>query len=75
MTCQCARVTAADVAACDAKAHCCAGARIVCEHFCRAQKDKWTGKVADTAPPSDAGSSLDELYDGLNDSDDADLRP
>jgi hypothetical protein len=57
--CQCAHTTAPDVAACDAKTHCCGSARIVCEHFCKAKKDKWTGKFVDSPPP-DTGSSLDE---------------
>ena len=64
MTCQCARGTAENVAACDAKAHCCASARIVCGHFCGAKKGKWTGKVVEPAPPPDAGTSFDDLYDG-----------
>jgi hypothetical protein len=65
MTCQCTHGTAAGVAACDATAHCCGSARVVCEHFCAAKKEKWTGKVVDDAPPADAPSSLDEQpYDG-----------
>jgi hypothetical protein len=67
MTCQCAHATAPDVAACDAKTHCCGSTRIVCEHFCRAKKDKWTGKVVDAIPPSDAGSLVDQPSDDETD--------
>jgi hypothetical protein len=35
----------------------------VCEHFCEGKKGKWTGKLAEPAPPSAAGKSLRDLYD------------
>ena len=65
MTCQCAQGSAENVAACEAKTHCCAAARIVCEHFCSGKKGKWTGKAADTPPPSDGDGygGLDEPPD------------
>jgi hypothetical protein len=70
ITCQCAKGLAEHVAACDAKTHCCGGARVVCEHFCVGKKGKWTGKVAESAPPArDSSPSLRELYgDGDGDS-------
>ncbi len=76
MNCQCTRTTAPDVAACDAKAHCCAPPRVVCEHFCGEKKEKWSGKVL-ASPPPDLGSLLDEpsADDELNDSPDDDLEP
>lgn len=73
MTCQCAHGTAENVSACDAKTHCCGSARIVCEHFCSGKKGKWTGKAVESAPPADPGSSLDELYDGMEEPDGGDL--
>jgi DMSO/TMAO reductase YedYZ molybdopterin-dependent catalytic subunit len=74
MTCECDHGTAPDVAACDAKTHCCGSARVVCQHFCGAKNEKWTGKVVvDASPPPDAPSSLDEQpYDGRGDYDDGD---
>ena len=70
ITCQCAKGTAENVAACDAKTHCCGGARVVCEHFCGGKKGKWTGKVvAEAVPPSDLGSSFRDLYDDQGNAD------
>jgi hypothetical protein len=75
ISCQCVHGTAPDVAACNAKTHCCGSARVVCEHFCGAKKDKWTGKLVEQAPP-DEGSMLggpdedlepDDSDDGLDD--------
>jgi hypothetical protein len=63
MTCQCAKDTAENVAACDPKGHCCAEARIVCEHYCTGKKGKWTGKAVDTPPPSDGDRGLGEPPD------------
>ena len=69
MTCQCEHAMAEDVAACDATTHCCAGAKVVCDHFCKEKKDKWSGKVIDS-PPADVKSLLDEPGGGLDDGDD-----
>jgi hypothetical protein len=44
MTCKCAHTTVEDVAACDAKGHCCAPTEVVCQHYCAEKKDKWTGR-------------------------------
>lgn len=63
ITCQCAHGAAENVAACDAKAHCCAGPPIVCGHYCGGKKGKWTGKVVEAPPPADTGPSFDDLYD------------
>jgi hypothetical protein len=71
MTCQCVHAMAEDVAACDATTHCCAGAKIVCDHFCDEKKDKWTGKVIES-PPADVKSLLDEPADGIGGDDDED---
>jgi len=60
VSCQCVHGTVTDVAACDGKAHCCGSSRVVCEHFCGAKKDKWTGKVVEATQPHDEGSGLDE---------------
>ena len=54
ISCQCKHATAPHVAACDVATKCCGDARVVCEHFCKAQKDQWTGKVVDDAPHDDA---------------------
>jgi len=69
ITCQCAHGTAPNVAACNAKTHCCGEARVVCDHFCGAQKDKWTGKLVDE-PPARDGDSLDDPHDLLGPDDD-----
>lgn len=53
VTCQCAHGTADGVAACNADTHCCGDTRVVCEHFCRGKKGKWTGKLAGAPPPPD----------------------
>jgi len=53
VSCQCAHGTAPDVAACDVKTHCCGDRRVVCEHFCSAKKDKWTGKLVEPQPRDD----------------------
>ncbi len=70
MTCQCEHAMAEDVAACDATTHCCAGAKVVCEHYCKEKKDKWSGKVIES-PPADVKSLLDDpaLEDGGGDED------
>jgi len=54
ISCQCEHAIAANVAACDVAANCCGEARVVCEHFCGAKKDRWTGKLAPDAAPDEA---------------------
>jgi hypothetical protein len=73
ITCQCAHGTAPDVAACDAKAHCCGSARVVCEHYCTGAKGKWTGKLVDAPKEHDPGSVLDDMPE--NDIDEYDDEP
>jgi hypothetical protein len=72
ITCQCVHGTAADVAACSPTSHRCGDPRVVCEHFCRGRKGKWSGKLVETAPALDARDLLGEPPndDRTNDSDD-----
>ncbi len=50
VSCECKHGTARDVAACGVSTKCCAEPRVVCDHFCRAQDDRWTGRLLDDAP-------------------------
>ncbi len=54
ISCQCKKAVARDVAACDVNAKCCGDERVVCEHFCGARKDRWTGKLVEDEAPQEA---------------------
>jgi hypothetical protein len=75
ITCQCAHGTAADVAACSAETHCCGDTQVVCDHFCRGKKGKWTGKVVEVAPPPNGRDWLGMPMNDAAPSDPDDLEP
>ena len=71
VTCACTRGKAPNVAACDSQTNCCGDASVVCEHYCKAQKDQWTGKASEDKAIVQRDRGADALDDDGPDDDDA----